>query len=212
MKLNRRKLRMLIESQMLKEMFPIDMMDNMQNTLPTGRSSVGMSGMFGADDYELDALFDEVKALYDRHIETHPLFESLGNDDDLKRQAKDMLSKPEIQDAARQIDAQKSNSNIKKIAVRIMIAAIASLIAGAVGGGIFGAMLYILTSIALTPDSGHDFYRAEQLGGDYGMQGYDAMVSAKASAAMSFGFKVAFVCCVVYVLHNHYKAYKRSNS
>lgn len=207
MKLNRKQLRRLIESQFLNEMFAVDMMND---TPSYSSSSAGMTGVFGADDYELDALFDEVKTLFDRHIETHPLFESFGNDNDLKRQAKNMLNKPEIQDAAREIDAQKSNSNIKKIAVRIMIAAIASLVAGAVGGGIFGAMLYVMTNIVLTPDSGHDYYRAEQLGGEYGMDGYNELVSAKASAAMSFGFKVAFVCCVVYVLYNHYQSYKNN--
>ena len=209
MRLNRRQLRRLIEGQVLKEMFAIDMMDNMANTLPSGNSSVGMSGMFGIDDYELDNLFNQTKMLFDRHIETHPLFESLGNDDDLKRQAKDMLSRPEIQDAARQIEAQKSNSNIKKIAVRIMLAAIASLIAGAVGGGIAGIMLYILVGLALAPDTGHQVYGIDQ-SYEGGIDAYDAMVSAKASAAMAFGFKVAFVCCVVYVLYKHYQAYKNN--
>ena len=193
-------------------MFATDMMSDINSSMSNARySSSGMTGAFGADDYELDALFDEVKTLFDRHIETHPLFESFSDDDVLKRQAKNMLNKPEIQDAAREIEAQQSNSNINKIAVRIMIAAIASLIAGAVGGGLFGAMLYILTNIALTPDSGHDFYRAEQLGGEYGIDGYDEIISAKASAAMGFGFKVAFVCCVVFVLYNHYQMYKREN-
>ena len=94
MKLNRRKLRRLIKHKILNEMFATDMMSDINSSMSNARySSSGMTSTFGADDYELDALFDEVKTLFDRHIETHPLFESFSDDDVLKRQSKNMLNK-----------------------------------------------------------------------------------------------------------------------
>lgn len=204
MKISRIKLRRLIESQILKEMFSMDMYDG---GMSTGQSSVGMSGIFGQDDYELDSLFDEVQNLFDEYVTGNPVItESFGGNEDIKAEAKAMLNDPKIQNAAREIEQKNAKG---RTAVDIMMTALGISGAGGIGGGLVGSMLWVLTQIGMSgEDANYDLMVAKH-GGE---AAYGRIVDATATVAFSFGFKIAFACIVVYLLYLEYQRYQRSRS